>query len=294
VATESLMVSAVVPLGYMPLSPTELELVCGLGDVGRADFLFERLATQDKPRSTGFWKHQIIQAIKGKQKGVQVPAAELLELFVKIHSRFDQYFEIFVPVVTLEDFYGVLKVTKATHYEKARKQFAGLLLNVVSNRLSSWQFISSDYATVSQAITYISDLLTDNDASNDELAKDIAEAINRNIPVAPGTIPLDITYIAYYRSKSTVIDDLGNYPNPFNPATTIKYNLREAVPVNLTIYNVLGQKIRNLVPNQIQTGSNIVKWDGKNDAGAKLSSGVYFYQLKAGSHILTRRMVLMR
>ncbi|MBN2071180.1 MAG: T9SS type A sorting domain-containing protein [Candidatus Krumholzibacteriota bacterium] len=296
VATDSIAVSVIVPLGYYPESPTEVDIVCQPGDHAVVDFLFERLATQDCPRSTGFWKHQITCALQGKQKGVQVPADLLLEYFVTIHSRFDQYFEIFIPVVTLEDFSSIFSLKKPTMYEKARKEFAGLLLNVVSGRLSSWQFISTDQATVSQAITFISQLLVDDNPSNDELAKDIAEMLNHDEIVAAGLIPLDIDYIAYRRGNDTpgAVTNVSNFPNPFNPMTTISYEIENQAPVTIAVYNVAGQRIKTLVSNIVQSGFNTVQWDGRDSNGDHLSSGIYFYSIKAGNETVTRRMVLLR
>ncbi len=301
VATTDISVSLVVPLGYYPVTPTSVDLVCAPGDVAIVDFVVERVATQDKPRSVGFWKHQVNCALNGKQKGVQVPADQLILLFDQVHDRFDQYFEVFIPVVTLEDFYEVLSVKGGTMYEKGRKQFAALLLNVVSNRLATWQFISEDNATVSQAITYVGNMLIDGDDSNDELAKDIAEIIVNDQIVGAGVIPLDIGQIAYSPPKPDSVDDVpsmilsaGNYPNPFNPVTTITYELKRDLPVDLAIYNVLGQKVRDLVRGEIQMGLNAVSWDGRDDAGRQLVSGVYFYRLKVGVEVVTNRIVMIR
>jgi hypothetical protein len=300
VATTDITVSMVVPLGYYPVSPTSAELVLAPGDVAVVDFLVECAATQDKPRSVGFWKHQVNSALKGKQKGVQVPADLLITYFNQIHDRFDQYFEVFIPVVTLEDFRDVLSVKGGTMYEKGRKQFAALLLNVVSNRLATWQFISDDNATVSQAITYVGSLLMDGDDTNDELAKDIAEIIVNDRIVPAGMIPLDIGQIAYTppwaESDETpsMILGAGNYPNPFNPTTTIAYELRRESPVSLAIYNVAGQKIRHLIRGEIQAGLNEVTWDGRDNAGRQMVSGVYFYRLKVGAEIVTNRIVMIR
>jgi hypothetical protein len=304
VATETVMVNVVVPLGYVAVTPTDTTLVCAAGDVAVADFVFERKATQDKPRSVGFWKHQVNDALKGKHKGVKVPADQLLAFFDQLHQRFDKYFGIFMPVQTLQDFKEVLSPKKkATHYDKARSQFAALLLNVVSNRLSTWQFVSKDEATVSQAITYISDLLTDADPSNDELAKDIAERINKGEKVGAGVIPLSITQIAYvpppddnlYESKDVpLVSRVGNYPNPFNPQTTISYELGASAPVELAVYDIRGRKVRSLVRGEVQAGYQSVTWNGTDDSGRTVASGVYFYRLRVGDKIVTRRMVLVR
>ncbi|MFQ5771135.1 MAG: PQQ-dependent sugar dehydrogenase, partial [bacterium] len=85
-----------------------------------------------------------------------------------------------------------------------------------------------------------------------------------------------------------------NYPNPFNPTTIIKYHLATAGMVNLTVYNLLGQKIRSLVNAYQGRGEYQVAWYGKNDLGEQSISGIYYYQLKANSFIQTRKMILMK
>jgi len=85
-----------------------------------------------------------------------------------------------------------------------------------------------------------------------------------------------------------------NYPNPFNNQTVIKFNLRRAAEVSLTIYNILGQKVRTLAEGRMNAGSQTIGWDGKDDKGNDLSSGIYFYQLKAGQLTETKRLVLLK
>ena len=85
-----------------------------------------------------------------------------------------------------------------------------------------------------------------------------------------------------------------NHPNPFNPATTIHYTLSEATQVRLTIYNVLGQSVRELVNNGQGAGVYRVTWDGRNSLGKAVTSGVYFYRLKAGANVSVRKMILTK
>lgn len=85
-----------------------------------------------------------------------------------------------------------------------------------------------------------------------------------------------------------------NYPNPFNPTTTISYSLFSASKVELKIYNALGQEIRMLVNARQPTGTHRVEWDGRDDNGNLAASGLYFYQLRAGSFVETRKMILIR
>ena len=86
-----------------------------------------------------------------------------------------------------------------------------------------------------------------------------------------------------------------NYPNPFNPTTTIKFGLPEASFVTINLYNILGQKINNLLENvQMDAGVHSIQWNGKNETSALVSSGIYFLQLKteASNHYI--KMILNR
>jgi hypothetical protein len=85
-----------------------------------------------------------------------------------------------------------------------------------------------------------------------------------------------------------------NYPNPFNPETRINYSIVHPCQVRLAIFNVLGQRIRVLVDQYQSSGSNQVVWDGKDDNGNEVASGVYFYKLEAGEFNQTKKMVLIR
>jgi hypothetical protein len=85
-----------------------------------------------------------------------------------------------------------------------------------------------------------------------------------------------------------------NYPNPFNPTTTIDYTLRDRTQVKLNIYNVAGQLVRSLVNDVKTSGAHTVTWDGRNNAGQTVSSGVYFYKLTSKDFVQTKKMVLLK
>ena len=85
-----------------------------------------------------------------------------------------------------------------------------------------------------------------------------------------------------------------NYPNPFNPQTTISFSLAAREHVTLRVYNVAGELVRTLVNDPRSSGAHTVTWDGHDDAGTGVSSGVYFYKLVAGTFSQTRKMVLMK
>jgi len=85
-----------------------------------------------------------------------------------------------------------------------------------------------------------------------------------------------------------------NYPNPFNPGTVIEYQLAKASEVRLTVLNLLGERVRELVHTSQQAGIHRVSWDGCDNQGREVAGGVYLYQLQAGAFRQTQKMVLLR
>ena len=85
-----------------------------------------------------------------------------------------------------------------------------------------------------------------------------------------------------------------NYPNPFNPETAVSYQLPLAGEVELIIYNSLGQKVRTLVEARKPAGQHEVTWNGRDDRGQAVGSGIYYVQLRAQNSIQTRKMLLLR
>ncbi len=85
-----------------------------------------------------------------------------------------------------------------------------------------------------------------------------------------------------------------NYPNPFNPQTIIQYGLPYDCDVEIAIYNILGQKIKTLVNEHQQAGRRRKAWDGRNENGEEVSSGIYFYRIKAGEFVQTKKMAVLK
>ena len=85
-----------------------------------------------------------------------------------------------------------------------------------------------------------------------------------------------------------------NYPNPFNPVTTIRFDVPEISDVNITVYNVLGKQVNSFDLNTMSPGTHHIKWRGIDNAGKPVSSGLYFYTIKAGDFFATKKMMLLK
>jgi hypothetical protein len=85
-----------------------------------------------------------------------------------------------------------------------------------------------------------------------------------------------------------------NYPNPFNPKTKIEFTVPRVSDVTIEIYNVMGQKIKTLVNERMQPGLRSVTWDGTDDKGVAVATGVYLYRMTAGDFVESKKMVLLK
>ena len=85
-----------------------------------------------------------------------------------------------------------------------------------------------------------------------------------------------------------------NYPNPFNPVTTLRYDLSENSLVTITIYDMLGREVKTLINQTQDAGYKSIIWNATNDYGKPVSAGIYLYQIQAGDYISTKKMVLLK
>jgi len=112
----------------------------------------------------------------------------------------------------------------------------------------------------------------------------------------PRTFTIDITQLGIIGGPAVpdVFALHQNYPNPFNPITTIRYDVPEESMVRLDIYNILGQKVRTLVNSVHQPGYHAVQWNGTNDFGVPVASGMYIYRIQAKDFVAVKKLVLMK
>jgi len=106
----------------------------------------------------------------------------------------------------------------------------------------------------------------------------------REIPSAPVSICI----------AALALELEANYPNPFNPSTTISFTLPERGDVELSIYDVAGRRVRTLAREVMDAGRRTVVWDGRDDAGRRVNSGVYFCRLRADRRVLTQKLVVVK
>ncbi|MFC1490275.1 FlgD immunoglobulin-like domain containing protein [Candidatus Latescibacterota bacterium] len=162
------------------------------------------------------------------------------------------------------------------------KLYAGTDINgifVSTDSFASWSPVATDIADDTRIFSMV--------ANNDYLVTGTSDGVWRTplstiqTPVESNTTP-----------EMYVLD--GNYPNPFNPTTTIGFSTPVSGNVTLTIYNTNGQKIRTLVDNSMSSGAHKVVWDGLTDGGIRPPSGLYMYELRAGTFRDSKKLMLMK
>jgi len=125
-------------------------------------------------------------------------------------------------------------------------------------------------------------------------------------PIGVGTESATTIYAGYWAIWSETVTGVvtepaaltnrlfQNYPNPFNPTTTIKFASAQTGRVDISIYNVQGQRVRQLVSETRQPGIHTVTWDGRSDLGQQVASGVYFCRLQLQSFTQVKKMVILK
>jgi len=200
--------------------------------------------------------------------------------------------------LTYDDIYNLLFGSYDESFKaKAERAILINLLNVAAGRQGELAIVSADGYTWSQAITYFYDLYTLGGNDNYFKAYDNLKKLYMSQQIAAGVIASGTPNIAYRDNDKplpTTFALAQNYPNPFNPETRIDYALPEASTVRLEVFNLLGQKVRALLDQPEQAGNHSVVWNGRDDAGRVVSSGVYLYRLTAMDFVETKKMMLLK
>lgn len=285
-------VMIVTPLG---MTPTPAESIPGIepGDpCNEVDFLLIPTIVENDCRGLGYWKHQFDVYLTGKGNA-QETSLNLEAYLDEVYVHFD-ILGIYMGLgeFDFEDAKDVLTVRggKLT-LDRAKQHLFALLLNFASGRIGNATLVSEDGRDAADAVTYAAQLITDGDATNDELAKNICEDINEGKMLEAGLIPE--SNIVYKLSPGGKLPSnfvlTQNYPNPFNPSTKISFEIPEKGEVSLRVFDLVGREVATLVNKNISKGSYEVEFNATG-----LPSGIYFYQLRAGNFVHTKKMVLMK
>ncbi len=180
------------------------------------------------------------------------------------------------PVQTAVDVAGIMAVS--------RQNAAGELMVVVFNNAGGT--VEQDGSTV---IRIPFQFKGGQDKATVELTDfQVAGMLGEVLPVTIGEKRVEISILP------DVFALHQNYPNPFNPVTEIRIDVPETSPVTLTIYNIMGQEVATVLDGQLDGGIHRVRWNGTNNLGETVGTGVYFYRLSAPTFTSTKKMIMMK
>jgi hypothetical protein len=283
-------VMIVAPLGYISDgNPKNATVIANQTTV--VDFTLTEMVVMNNARGIGYWRHQFNFYLTGKGNAEETEQ-DLYEYIGLIHNRYTPLYPIYDNVNTFEEWKDILSASSnSTMVEKAKRHLSAILFNMVSMKLGQYTVVTEDQKTVGDVIDYVSTLILDGDETNDELAKDLAENVNNQQMIPAGIVPdgTSLFKIGTERKEQITYALFNNFPNPFNPNTIIKYQIPDAGLVTLKVYDVIGNEIAELVSENKEAGIYEVEFDASS-----LSSGIYFYQIKAGDFVQTKKMILMK
>ncbi len=289
-------VMIVVPLGYASDGDQKTTTVIA-NENSTVDFDLTEIVVVNAARSKGYWKHQFDVYVKGRGHA-QESEQDLIDYIDEVDERYNSLslFNLFDGMTDGEDDFeewqDVLSVKgNEGMVAKATAQLAALLLNIMSLKIAQYEIVTVDGKTAGDVLIFTSELIEDGDDTNDELAKDLAESVNNQQTIAAGIVPEgNILFKTGTELGEVITYELYNsYPNPFNPATTIKYQTPNVGFVTLKVYDVLGNEVTTLVNERKEEGRYQITFDA-----SALSSGVYIYQMRINDFIDTKKMILMK
>ncbi|MCH7858739.1 MAG: CHRD domain-containing protein, partial [Candidatus Marinimicrobia bacterium] len=180
----------------------------------------------------------------------------------------------------------------AAHFHKGAAGVAGGVVHAITDDFTG-NTASGLWASADLTDALIADLLAGNLYVNVHTAANGAGEIRGQVIVTQPLI-LGIEESDFDVSLPSTFILLQNYPNPFNPSTQIRYDLPRAVPVTLTVYNILGRQVVTLVDELQAAGSYAVRWNGRDQQGKLVGTGVYVYRIQAGPQGALRKMVFLK
>jgi hypothetical protein len=309
----------VIPFGYRIVSPEGDRVTVTVSDGGPVNvdaFELELVPDPGRARGVGYWKHQTTALYLGR--GHAQESLSDMETYFNDLSGFERPgagqprldFHLMYTWVTCWDdriyclhsaFGHAPSPWSITAYlpVNAKLQLFAVFLNVVSNRVQQNEVISPDGGTVSQAIQQIWDQLLDGDPTNDEAAKDLAEAINSGRDVEAGVIDVSIPVVLYPpgpgwlapRPQRATLAAVR--PNPTAGAVFAELDVHAAGPTEVAVYDTAGRLVRTLLSDNLEQGRHRVTWDGVDESFSPVANGVYFFRIVMPDQNITTRVVVM-
>jgi hypothetical protein len=284
-------VSLIEPTGYtVANNPRRITVTASETTV--VNFELVKVTSDTCGRWRGYWRHQFMAWIKGLES--QESFWDLLKYIYEIVVKYFDRFPMFRGMNGLAHWENVFNPDHCTTVKQHGISHLGaLLMNIVSHKCEKRAIATKDGKTYWDVAVHASNLLSDTDASNDALALEIASAANEGREIEQGIVPsVDGT-----TDVEDVVDAqlpgsfalLGNFPNPFNPQTMIRYQLAAAANVEVSVYDMLGREVSVLVNKQQEPGQYTVTFDGTG-----LPSGMYLCRLTAGQFSDTKKMLLTK
>ncbi len=270
-------------------------------------FLMVLAGSNFTPHTIGYWKHQAQVAVTGRGNP-QVPADLLQEYLNLVYQLFDD--EPNFPIsgvssvngapLTPQDMLNTFNLSNGGSIgmkNKTKKQLLALLLNVAAEYVYSWQIISVDQRSVSQAVAFGADMIT-NSGSALSSAHNALDYINNGTVMPAGWIPGSYGLVYYGDPSVEPFENLAlpsseillaNYPNPFNPATTIHFNLPAGGDIRLTVYDPAGREVVTLFDGWAAAGEREILFDASG-----LPSGLYVCRLVSTAGGATTKLMLIK
>ena len=212
--------------------------------------------------------------------------------------------EEMIIAVSLQDFVELKGYGLSVSYDPELLSFVGTEVEngiLGTGEFAEGQLVSNKDGLVSLAA--YGDVGTEGDLGLNLVFRSLREIEDSYVEILDGELrdgnyglnSLDSPVSVRIQTRPEVYALRNNFPNPFNPETTLKYDLPEAGDVTLEVYNMLGQVVRTLVNERQSAGRYAVQWDATNDRGQSMSSGIYFYRVQVGGEFTdVKKMLLLK
>ncbi|MEK9136295.1 MAG: InlB B-repeat-containing protein, partial [Bacteroidota bacterium] len=180
-------VMIVEPLGYSVDENPKLLTLTPVGVTVNFTLTIEVIA--NRARGVAYWKHQFDEH-RCRRRHCELTEAQLLSYIAAVHEHYDPHFSIFQNLTTIDQWGDIFSVGgRSTMRDRAKKQLAALLMNLVSLKIGQYTIVTRDSRTAGDVLTYVSILITDNTPANDQLARTLAAKVNNRDVIAAGVVP---------------------------------------------------------------------------------------------------------